>query len=64
MDSSQNPIAVGIPLITGADLLEQLYYLGIGGALIVQSTNDPNLVPDFETLGSTGNLFFIPVPTS
>lgn len=59
MDSNQNPIISGVPLITGADLLEQFAYLGIGGSLIVQSTNDPNLVPDFQTLGATGNLFFV-----
>jgi len=59
MDSQQNPILTGVPLITGADLLEQYDYLGIGGSLVVQSSMDPNLVPDFETLGNTGNLFFL-----
>jgi hypothetical protein len=58
-DSQQNPIIGGIPMITGCDLLEQYAYLGIGGAMIVQSTNNPDLVPGYATLGSTGNLFFI-----
>jgi hypothetical protein len=58
-DSQQNPILSGIPMVTGCDLLEQYAYAGIGGAMIVQSTNDPDLVPNYATLGSTGNLFFI-----
>ncbi len=58
-DSSGDPILSGVPLITGADLLEQLGYLGIGGALVVQSTDNPDLVPNYSTLGTTGNLFFL-----
>jgi hypothetical protein len=62
-DIQQNNILTGVPMITGCDLLEQYSYLGIGGAMVVQSTNNPDLVPDFKTLGSTGNLFFI-IPTA
>jgi len=58
-DSQQNPIVGGIPLVTGCDLLEQYAYLGFGGAMVVQSTNDATLVPNYSTLGSTGNLFFL-----
>lgn len=60
-DQNSNAIAAGLPLVTGADLLAQLEHLGIGsgGALIVQSDNDPTLVPDFSSLGSTGHLFFV-----
>jgi hypothetical protein len=61
-DSLQNPIVSGIPLITGADLLAQLEYLGLGGAMIVQSDFDPNEVPDYGSLGSTGHLFFVTTP--
>jgi hypothetical protein len=59
-DQSSNAIATGIPLITGDDLFGQLQYLGIGGngmQLFVQSTFDPNQVPDYTSLGSTGNLY-------
>lgn len=54
-------IAQGIPLVTGADLLAQLAYLGIGsgGGMVVQSDNDPTLVPSYSTMGSTGHLFFV-----
>lgn len=60
-DANNNPIASGLPLVTGADLLAQFEYLGIGGGggLVVQSDHDPDLVPSFTTLGSTGHLFFV-----
>jgi uncharacterized protein DUF6983 len=58
-DSQQNPIVSGIPLVTGCDLLEQYAYLGIGGAFVVQSSDSPDTVPDYASLGSTGNLFFL-----
>lgn len=58
-DSQRNLILPGVPLITGCDLLEQFDYLGLKGAFVVQSTNNPDLVPSFSTLGDTGNLFFI-----
>ena len=59
-DATGAPIATGIPLVTGVDLLEQLGYLGIGGKLIVQTTNDPAAVPTFTNLGTLGNLYFLP----
>lgn len=62
-DAQQNNLLTGIPLVTGCDLLEQYGYVGINGALVVQSTTDPDLVPDQNSLGSTGNLFFL-IPTA
>lgn len=62
-DNNGVPMAQGLPLITGADLLGQLAELGITGQLIVQSDNDPNEVPNFTTLGVSGNLYYnSPVP--
>lgn len=58
-DNAGNPILSGIPLVTGADLLEQFGYLEFGGQLIAQTDNDPTAVPTFQNLGSTGNLFFV-----
>jgi hypothetical protein len=58
-DANANPMAQGIPLVTGADLLGQLEYLGLGGAMFVQSDNDPALVPSYATLGSTGHLYWV-----
>ena len=58
--NDQNELVLpSIPLVTGCDLLEQFAYLGLDGALVVQSTNNPDLVPSFSALGSTGNLFFL-----
>lgn len=63
-DQNQNVLASGVPLITGADLLAQLDYLGIGGGMIVQSDNDPQEVPNYSSLGSTGHLYFGVPPAS
>jgi hypothetical protein len=60
-DSTGNPFASGIPLVTGVDLLGQLEYLGIPGALIVQSAGgDPLAAPTLANLGQTAFLFYIP----
>ncbi len=39
-DANGKPIVQGIPFVTGADLLAQYAYLGIGGQLIVQTDYD------------------------
>lgn len=59
-DSNQVPIASGIPLITGADMLDGLAYLGIQGQLFIY-TNAlavPEAVPTLDNLGVTTNLYF------
>lgn len=61
-DAYNNFLLNGVPLVTGADLLAQYEYLGIGGMLVVQSDNDLSLVPDFSTLGVTGHLYFVTTP--
>lgn len=58
-DVDGNPIAFGIALVTGSNLLEQYNYLGFVGALIVQSDNDYDLVPNFTSLGDTGHLYYV-----
>lgn len=50
----------GLMLVTGADLLSQFEHLGLGGAIVVQSDNDPDEVPSRETMGSTGHLYYLP----
>ncbi len=59
-DASETLLASGIPIVTGADLLEAYEYLGIGGQLIVQTDNDTDAVPTFDNLGSLGHLYFVP----
>jgi hypothetical protein len=57
-DESQNPLACGIPLITGADLLQQLAYLGIPGSLFIFTNGDALAVPTQDSLGVNSNLYF------
>lgn len=52
-------ILAGVPLVTGADLLAQYGYLGLGGALVAQSDNDPDAVPTFDGLGVNGRLYWV-----
>lgn len=52
-DNLGNPIAQGIPLLDGADMLQQLASFGFGGAMMV------DVVPSFATLGTIGQLFFL-----
>ena len=60
-DQDNNPIVGSICLVTGADLLEQYGYLGIGGGLLVETTQGPpNTVPGFRDLGVTAQVFFLP----
>ena len=58
-DANGNPIITGIPLVTGADLLAQYAYLGIGGSLYVQTSSDPDAVPTFAGLGTSSLLLFV-----
>ena len=58
-DADGNPLIGSIPLVTGTDLLGQYEYMGIGGRLEVESDVTLTDVPDFETLGVTGHLYFI-----
>lgn len=60
-DSQGELIAGGLPMVTGVDLLGQLKYLSIPGALVVQSTGGAPLADaTFDNLGQTAILYFIP----
>jgi hypothetical protein len=62
-DKDQNPIVTGVPLVTGADLLEQLNYLRIGGSdqnkLIVANDDSSLVPPGYSDLGVNGKLYFV-----
>jgi hypothetical protein len=58
LDATDSAILQGVPLVTGANLLEQFSYLGLGGQLLVQTEGDVDAVPTFENLGSEGRLYF------
>ena len=59
LDSGSNPILQGVPLVTGADLLAQYAYLGLGFRLFVQTAQNPDAVPTFDNLGGDANVFAI-----
>lgn len=52
------PIVVCIPMVSGADLLEQYEYLGLNGRLVVFTDGDEMAVPTLENLGTESNLYF------
>lgn len=58
-DGAGVPLLRGVPLVTGADLLAQYAYLGLGGALYVQTDFDVDAVPAWENLGTTSHLYFV-----
>lgn len=58
-DQGGNPIRNGIPLVTGADLLEQHQDLGLGFSLYVQSDDDVTAVPTYDSLGQTSHLYAV-----
>jgi hypothetical protein len=58
-DSKQVMKLGGLPVTTGVDMLAQFQYLGFGGALMAQSSNDPLAPPTFHNLGVTAHLIFI-----
>lgn len=59
-DEKSEVVANGIMVVSGADLLNQLNYLGFGGAIIAQSTLDVMAIPTYEGLGTTDWLYYIP----
>jgi hypothetical protein len=58
------PVINGIPIVTGADLLEQFGYLTLGAFTMLQATTigpfvSPDSVPDFLNFGTDGHLFTV-----
>ena len=64
-DDQDTPLACGIPLVTGQNLLVQLRYLGIGGDVlggIAVASDGDDSVPTFEGLGSSSRLYWVTDP--
>lgn len=57
-DENGVPILSSVPMVLGANLLEQFDYLEIGGSLVAQVDSDTGIPPDFTNLGSEGRLLF------
>lgn len=58
-DTKNNMLVSGLSLVTGADLLAQFSYLGITGALVILSDNNPSSVPRYATLGISSHLMVV-----
>ena len=56
--ASGAPVVQGIPLITGADLLEQYPDKNFGGVLRVTTDSDPDAPPTYGNLGLAGRVYF------
>lgn len=52
-------LILGLPVVTGCDLLGQFKHLELGGSLVAQTDNDSDAVPTFDNLGTLGRLYFI-----
>ena len=64
-DAVNNPIVTGVPLVTGADLLEQYGYLNFGGQLIntTDGVGDVDDVPaTYYNLGKISHLLYVTSP--
>lgn len=52
-------VLMGIPLVTGADLLAQYAYMNFSGQLVVQTDDITDVIPTFDNLGVNGHLYFV-----
>lgn len=57
--SSGSSILTGIPLVTGADLLGQFAYLGLGFGLVATTSGDADAVPTYDNLGASSYLYAV-----
>lgn len=58
-DANGAVLAAGLPLVTGSDLLGQLAYLGISGALYAATDGAQDIPPTFGNLGVSGRLYVL-----
>lgn len=56
-DAEGNPLVSGIPLVTGADLLEQYAYLGLGIAMWCSTDGNLSQPPQWYDLGTGAHLW-------
>jgi hypothetical protein len=58
-DTANNPIVVGVPLVTGGNLVEQYGHLGFTGQLWCATDGQPDMQPSFTSLGDTSHLYYV-----
>jgi len=56
---TDDPLIMAMPLVTGINLLGQLEYVGIPGALYVLTDGDLDAVPTQANLGTEANLYYV-----
>ncbi|MBD1228575.1 phage baseplate plug family protein [Xenorhabdus griffiniae] len=56
MHPNSEPIVLGVPLVTGIDILERYRYLGFNGALVFVCNGVDE--KSEEAVGGTGRLYF------
>lgn len=57
-DQSQNPLVQGIPLVTGADLLQPYSENQFGFPLIVATDGSPDTPPTYSNLGISSHVYY------
>lgn len=58
-DINNVDILLGVPVITGANLLEQYDYLQFGGEMYARTDDSPDTPPNFTNFGVTGHLYWV-----
>ena len=56
-DAENNPLVCGVPLVTGADILAQYAYLGLGVAMYASTDADPSEPPHWWNLGTGAHIY-------
>lgn len=60
-DQYNAPMLQGVPIVTGCNLLEPYRYMGFNGGIMAITDSDPDAVPTYANLGSTGRVYFVAV---
>lgn len=58
-ETNTAPLMCGLPLVAGANLLEQHEHLNIGGALVCYTDGDEFAPPTEASLGVESNVYFV-----
>jgi hypothetical protein len=58
-EASNQVLLTNVPLVAGADLLEQFKHVGIPGKLLVYTDGDEFAPPTLENLGQEANLYYV-----
>jgi len=58
-ETTSQPLIVNLPLVAGANLLEQFGHIGIPGKLLVYTDGDEFTPPTLDNLGQEANLYYL-----